>query len=64
MHLEYSCLIGQEEVEMEDVIVEEPILDIDVSDAKNSLAAVEYVKDLYSFYRKMEVKLVCFATVL
>ncbi|CAH8361755.1 unnamed protein product [Eruca vesicaria subsp. sativa] len=38
----------------EDVIVEEPILDIDVSDAKNPLAAVEYVQDLYSFYRKME----------
>uniref|UniRef100_A0A1J3K6C5 Cyclin-B2-1 n=1 Tax=Noccaea caerulescens TaxID=107243 RepID=A0A1J3K6C5_NOCCA len=44
-----------EEVEMEDVSVEEPILDIDVSDAKNTLAAVEYVKDLYSFYRKMEM---------
>ncbi|CAH2051423.1 unnamed protein product [Thlaspi arvense] len=43
-----------EEVEMEDVVVEEPILDIDVSDAKNSLAAVEYVQDLYDFYRKME----------
>ncbi|KAJ0265381.1 Cyclin-B2-2 [Hirschfeldia incana] len=41
----------------EDVTVEEeePILDIDVSDAKNSLAAVEYVQDLYSFYRKMEM---------
>ncbi|ESQ50732.1 hypothetical protein EUTSA_v10023024mg, partial [Eutrema salsugineum] len=43
-----------EEVEMEDVTVEESILDIDVSDAKNSLAAVEYVQDLYAFYRKME----------
>ncbi|KAH0923224.1 hypothetical protein HID58_023242 [Brassica napus] len=44
-----------EEVEMEDVIVEEePILDIDVSDAKNSLAAVEYVQDLYAFHREME----------
>jgi len=41
---------------MEDVTVEEPILDIDLSDAKNSLAAVEYVQDLYSFYRTMEVK--------
>ncbi|KAG2303068.1 hypothetical protein Bca4012_061413 [Brassica carinata] len=40
----------------EDVTVEEePILDIDVSDAKNSLAAVEYVQDLYAFYRKMEM---------
>ncbi|KAL1225535.1 Cyclin-B2-1 [Cardamine amara subsp. amara] len=43
-----------EEVEMEDVIVEDPIFDIDVSDAKNSLAAVEYVQDLYAFYRKTE----------
>ncbi|KAJ0241915.1 Cyclin-B2-2 [Hirschfeldia incana] len=43
-----------EEVEMEDVEEEEPILDIDVSDAKNSLAAVEYVQDLYAFHRKME----------
>ncbi|KAF8112664.1 hypothetical protein N665_0062s0017 [Sinapis alba] len=43
-----------EEVEMEDVIVEEPILDIDVLDAKNSLAAVEYVQDLYAFHREME----------
>ncbi|XP_010526843.1 PREDICTED: cyclin-B2-1-like isoform X2 [Tarenaya hassleriana] len=43
-----------EEVEMEDMRVEEPILDIDSSDAKNSLAVVEYVEDLYAFYRKME----------
>ncbi|CAA7022062.1 unnamed protein product [Microthlaspi erraticum] len=51
----YTEADPMEEVEMEDVIVEEPILDIDVSDAKNTLAAVEYVKDLYSFYRKMEM---------
>ncbi|KAJ4876876.1 Cyclin-B2-1 [Raphanus sativus] len=39
----------------EDVKVkEEPIFDIDVSDAKNSLAAVEYVQDLYAFYRTTE----------
>jgi len=40
---------------MEDVTVEEPIVDIDVLDSKNSLAAVEYVQDLYAFYRTMEV---------
>lgn len=45
---------------MEDIIVEEeeeeePILDIDGYDANNSLAAVEYVQDLYEFYRKTEV---------
>ncbi|XP_048595576.1 cyclin-B2-1 isoform X2 [Brassica napus] len=51
----YTEADPMEEVEMEDVIVEEePILDIDLSDAKNSLAAVEYVQDLYSFYRTME----------
>lgn len=39
---------------MEDM-VEEPIVDIDSCDAKNPLAAVEYVEDLFSYYRKMEV---------
>ncbi|KAJ6682356.1 CYCLIN-B2-1 [Salix koriyanagi] len=42
-----------EEVEMED-ITEEPILNIDDSDAKNPLAVVDYVEDLYDYYRKME----------
>lgn len=41
---------------MED-IVEEPIVDIDSWDAKNPLAVVEYVKDLFSYYRKMEVNI-------
>lgn len=39
---------------MEDVI-QEPIIDIDSSDAKNPLAVTDYVEDLYAFYRKMEV---------
>ncbi|KAJ4714071.1 Cyclin [Melia azedarach] len=42
-----------EEVEMED-IAEEPIVDIDSCDAKNPLAVVEYVEDLFAYYRKME----------
>ncbi|OMO83405.1 hypothetical protein COLO4_22539 [Corchorus olitorius] len=42
-----------EEVEMED-IVEDPIFDIDGCDAKNPLAVVDYVEDLYAYYRKME----------
>ncbi|KAK2966856.1 hypothetical protein RJ640_027815 [Escallonia rubra] len=42
-----------EEVEMEDIF-EEPIMDIDSCDAKNSLAVVDYVEDLYGYYRKME----------
>ncbi|KAI9165784.1 hypothetical protein LWI28_020353 [Acer negundo] len=43
-----------EEVEMEDIVVEESIVDIDSCDAKNPLAVVEYVEDLYAHYRKME----------
>lgn len=39
---------------MED-IVEEPVVDIDGSDAKNPLAVVDYVEDMYAYYRKMEV---------
>lgn len=39
---------------MED-IDEEPLVDIDGCDAKNPLAVVEYVEDLYSYYRKIEV---------
>jgi cyclin B len=48
----------EEEVEMEDMEEEqeEPVLDIDEYDANNSLAAVEYVQDLYDFYRKTEVR--------
>ncbi|VVA10026.1 PREDICTED: G2/mitotic-specific [Prunus dulcis] len=41
------------EIEMED-IVEEPIVDIDGCDLKNPLAVVEYVEDLYAYYRRME----------
>ncbi|XP_059644615.1 G2/mitotic-specific cyclin-2-like [Cornus florida] len=42
-----------EEVEMEDIF-EEPIMDIDSFDAKNPLAVVDYVEDLYAYYRKLE----------
>ncbi|GAB4848393.1 G2/mitotic-specific cyclin-1 [Ancistrocladus abbreviatus] len=42
-----------EEVEMEDIF-EEPILDIDGCDAKNPLAVVDYLEDLFSHYRKTE----------
>uniref|UniRef100_A0A3Q7F050 Cyclin N-terminal domain-containing protein n=1 Tax=Solanum lycopersicum TaxID=4081 RepID=A0A3Q7F050_SOLLC len=42
------------EIEMEDVF-EEALIDIDNDDAKNPLAGVEYVGDLYAYYRKMEV---------
>ncbi|XP_058009084.1 G2/mitotic-specific cyclin-2 isoform X2 [Hevea brasiliensis] len=42
-----------EEVDMEDII-EEPILDIDGCDAKNPLAVVDYVEDMYASYRKKE----------
>ena len=45
----------QEKVEMED-IYGEPFIDIDGCDKKNSLAVVEYIDDLYNFYRKAEVR--------
>ncbi|XP_049382359.1 G2/mitotic-specific cyclin-2-like [Solanum stenotomum] len=44
----------QMEVEMEDIF-EEAVIDIDGDDAKNHLAAVEYVGDLFANYRTMEV---------
>ncbi|XP_062102752.1 G2/mitotic-specific cyclin-2 isoform X2 [Humulus lupulus] len=43
-----------EEVEMEDIVEEDPIADIDSCDLKNPLAVVDYVEDIYAFYRKME----------
>ncbi|KHN33647.1 G2/mitotic-specific cyclin-1 [Glycine soja] len=42
-----------EEVEMEDV-EEEPVLDIDACDRKDPLAVVEYIDDIYSFYKDIE----------
>ncbi|KAF2310201.1 hypothetical protein GH714_007191 [Hevea brasiliensis] len=42
-----------DEVEMEDV-VEEPFVDIDSCDKKNPLTIVEYIGDLYTFYKKTE----------
>ncbi|KAK0577113.1 hypothetical protein LWI29_027918 [Acer saccharum] len=42
-----------EEVEMEDV-VEEPVVDIDMGDKNDPLAVVEYIDDIYNFYRKAE----------
>ncbi|XP_044511378.1 G2/mitotic-specific cyclin-2-like isoform X2 [Mangifera indica] len=44
---------SMEEVEMEDVS-EEPVADIDSTDKKDPLAVVEYIDDLYNFYRKAE----------
>ncbi|KAI7747913.1 hypothetical protein M8C21_008098, partial [Ambrosia artemisiifolia] len=41
------------DIVMEDIL-EEAVVDIDVSDAKNPLAVVEYVDDIYANYRKME----------
>lgn len=41
---------------MEDIF-EDPILDIDGRDSKNPLAVTDYVDDLYTYYRKMEVKI-------
>lgn len=33
----------------------EGVLDIDGCDANNALAVVEYIEDLHSYYRKIEV---------
>lgn len=44
-----------EEDEEEEEEEEEPIMDIDGRDKKNPLAVVEYVEDIYAYYRKMEV---------
>ncbi|KAI4350221.1 hypothetical protein L6164_004694 [Bauhinia variegata] len=41
-----------EEVEMEDV--EEPVMDIDSCDRNDPLAVVEYIDDIYEFYKKTE----------
>ncbi|XVE94416.1 hypothetical protein REPUB_Repub02eG0006500 [Reevesia pubescens] len=43
-----------EEDEMEDLDEEEPFVDIDNCDKKNPLAVVEYIDDIYKFYRKAE----------
>lgn len=40
---------------MED-IEEEPVTDIDSRDKSDQLAVVEYIDDLYAYYRKSEVK--------
>ncbi|KAI8016462.1 hypothetical protein LOK49_LG05G02601 [Camellia lanceoleosa] len=43
----------QMEVEMKDIF-EEPVMDIDSCDAKNPLAVVDYVHNVYAYYRKIE----------
>lgn len=43
-----------EEVEMEDIDEEEVAEDIDSCDANDPLAVVEYVDDIYIYYRKVE----------
>ncbi|KAJ7957968.1 Cyclin [Quillaja saponaria] len=45
--------IDRMEVEMED-ISEELIVDIDSCDKKNHLAVVEYIDDIYTYYKKAE----------
>ncbi|PSS31195.1 Cyclin-B2-4 like [Actinidia chinensis var. chinensis] len=50
--------IDQMEVEMED-ISEEPVVDIDSGDKRNPLAVVEYIDDIYAYYKKVEVSSSC-----
>lgn len=44
------------EIEMEDLEEDTAVPDIDSFDSKNPLAVVDYVEDIYNFYRKDEVK--------
>lgn len=39
---------------MEDLVVESAV-DIDSSDLKNPLAVVEYIEDIYSYFKRVEV---------
>eukprot|EP00249_Psilotum_nudum_P028994 c39081_g1_i1 orf=330-1733(-) len=39
-----------------EVLYEEAVANIDANDADNQLAVVDYVEDIYSFYRKSEVR--------
>ncbi|CAA7020108.1 unnamed protein product [Microthlaspi erraticum] len=44
-----------EEIEMEDAEEkEEQVINIDACDEKNPLAVVEYIEDIYNFYKKIE----------
>ncbi|XP_018462509.1 cyclin-B2-4 [Raphanus sativus] len=45
-----------EGIEMEDSAEEETVMDIDSSDKNNSLAVVEYINDLYDFYKNNECR--------
>ncbi|KAJ4884598.1 Cyclin-B2-4 [Raphanus sativus] len=45
-----------EGIEMEDSDEEETVMDIDSSDKNNSLAVVEYIHDLYDFYKNNECR--------
>ncbi|KAG6408493.1 hypothetical protein SASPL_131506 [Salvia splendens] len=42
------------EVEMEDLDLDEPIVDIDACDQKNPLAVTEYIDDIYAYYKSAE----------
>lgn len=43
---------------MEDVNDELLLIDIDELDSNDPLAVVDYVEDIYSYYRKMEVRII------
>ncbi|THG08186.1 hypothetical protein TEA_019012 [Camellia sinensis var. sinensis] len=45
--------IDRMEVEMEDT-TDDPVDDIDTSDKRNPLAVVEYIDDIYAYYKKVE----------
>lgn len=51
---EAAC--GGYEVEMEEAEEQEPLPNIDEDDIGNHLAVVDYVEDIYSFYKKSEIQ--------
>lgn len=64
-----SFFFLQEGIEMEDsndidIEEEESVMDIDSCDKTNPLAVVEYIDDIYCFYKKNEVTFGCSVSVL
>lgn len=45
-----------EDIDREEEEEEDEEIDIDSSDTKNPLAVSEYIDDIYTYYKKMEVK--------
>jgi cyclin B len=51
MNVQAAC--GRSDAETQEAAV--PVYDIDQHDIGNQLAVVDYIEDIYTFYRKTEV---------